>query len=149
MFQIDLKNRMPIYEQIVDNYKRLIVSGALRADEKIPSVRDMSKILTCNPNTIQKAYRELEAQGYFYTVSGQGNFVSIPSDEEKRSADIVRKKEILFKKLLEIIAELEFLGETKESITDKIAGVGAATCRPPNHSAIRKIDIEKGSDSND
>ena len=65
MFKIDLKSRKAIYEQVVDNFKEMIISGVLKPDEKVPSVRDMAKELTINPNTIQKAYRELENRGYF------------------------------------------------------------------------------------
>jgi GntR family transcriptional regulator len=75
MFQIDLKSRKSIYGQIVDNIKELIRAGLLRGDEKLPSVRDLSGLLTVNPNTVQKAYRELERQGRVYTVSGLGTFV--------------------------------------------------------------------------
>lgn len=80
MFQLDLKNRKPIYEQIVENYKELIINGILSPDEKMPSVRDLAKQLTINPNTIQKSYRELEYQGYIYSVKGLGSFVSERSD---------------------------------------------------------------------
>ncbi len=80
MFQLDLKNRKPIYEQIVENYKELIINGILKPDEKMPSVRDLAKQLTINPNTIQKSYRELEYQGYIYSVKGLGSFVSERSD---------------------------------------------------------------------
>ena len=76
MFQLDLKSRKSIYEQVVDNMKGLIVSGALTSGAKLPSVRDLSRMLTVNPNTVQKAYRQLEAQKYIYTVSGLGTFVS-------------------------------------------------------------------------
>jgi GntR family transcriptional regulator len=76
MFQIDLKSRKSIYEQVVDNLRGLIVSGSLSPDEKLPSVRDLSRALTVNPNTVQKAYRQLENLKYIYTVSGLGTFVS-------------------------------------------------------------------------
>ncbi len=78
MFQLDLKNGKPIYEQIVDKFKEFIITGVLKPDEKIPSVRDLAKQLTINPNTIQKAYRELEYQGYVYSVQGLGSFTSSP-----------------------------------------------------------------------
>ena len=90
MFQLDLKSRKPICDQVVDNLKGLIVSGALTPDEKLPSVRDLSKTLTVNPNTIQKAYRQLENQQYTYTVPGLGTFVSqlkeAPPDPQKIAA---------------------------------------------------------------
>ena len=80
MFQLDLKSRKSIYQQIIDNMKELIITGILRPNERIPSVREMASILTVNPNTIQKAYRELEREGYLYTVTGQGSFVSARED---------------------------------------------------------------------
>ena len=87
MFQLDLKSRKPICEQVVDNFRGLIVSGALTPDEKLPSVRDLSRTLTVNPNTVQKAYRQLENLKYIYTVSGLGTFVSdlkdAPPDPQK------------------------------------------------------------------
>lgn len=91
MFQLDLKSRKSIYEQVVDNIKELIMTGVLNAEEKIPSVRELSKTLTVNPNTIQKAYRELEYQGYLYTVSGLGTFVASPAElptDEKRVSEV-------------------------------------------------------------
>lgn len=108
MFLIDLKSRTPIYAQVVDNFKRLIVSGALPPDEKAPSVRELARMLTVNPNTVQKAYRELEARGYFYTVLGQGNFIAKP--------DTTRETEALFKRLGETVAELAYRGASKEEI---------------------------------
>ena len=110
MFQIDLKSRKAIYEQIVNNFKRLIISGALKESEKVPSVREMATTLTVNPNTIQKAYRELENQGYFYTVSGQGSFISIPGEINQK------EKLTLYESLIEIIQELLFRGEQPEDI---------------------------------
>ncbi|MDR1914387.1 MAG: GntR family transcriptional regulator [Clostridiales bacterium] len=111
MFQIDVKNRKPIYEQIIDNFKRLILSNVLAKDERVPSVRDMAKTLAVNPNTIQKAYRELESQGYFYTVSGQGNFIAA-EDARNHLAEIEKIHSHLEKMLLELL----YLGETKDNI---------------------------------
>ncbi|MDR0570184.1 MAG: GntR family transcriptional regulator [Clostridiales Family XIII bacterium] len=89
---MDLKGRKSIYEQVVDNLRDLILSGALREDEKLPSVRELSKSLTVNPNTVQKAYRELERQQYVYTVAGLGTFVEKaadrPQDAELRRAGV-------------------------------------------------------------
>ena len=76
MFELDLKSRKSIYEQVMDNLKEQIMTGTLQAGDKLPSVRELSKAITVNPNTIQKAYRELERQGYIYTTSGVGTFVA-------------------------------------------------------------------------
>ena len=75
MFQLDVKSRKSIYEQVIDNLKELIMTGEMEAGEKLPSVRELSKSITVNPNTVQKAYRELERQGYVYTTKGLGTFV--------------------------------------------------------------------------
>jgi GntR family transcriptional regulator len=111
MFQIDLKSHKPIYEQIVDNYKRLITSGAMNPDDRVPSVRDMAKALAVNPNTIQKAYRELEQQGYFYTTPGQGNFVS-PAQKRDNTQEIRE----LYVKLENTARDLLFFGETPDAV---------------------------------
>lgn len=76
MFQLDLKSRKSIYEQVIDNLKERIMTGTLATGEKLPSVRELSKMITVNPNTVQKAYRELERQGYIYTTGGVGTFVA-------------------------------------------------------------------------
>ena len=76
MFQLDLRSNKSIYEQIVDKFKELIMSHSMEQGEKMPSVRELSRTLGVNPNTIQKAYRELERQGYIYTETGKGTFVA-------------------------------------------------------------------------
>ena len=103
MFQIDLKSRKAIYEQVVDNFKELIIAGVLKPDEKVPSVRDMAKELTINPNTIQKAYRELENKGYFYSVSGLGSFVAAPAEEYVNSVRVAELKDNLKSTIDELI----------------------------------------------
>lgn len=76
MVQLDYKDKRPLYEQVTERFKELILSGALQPDEKIPSVRSLAIELSVTPNTIQRAYSELEKAGYIYTVTGRGNFVS-------------------------------------------------------------------------
>ena len=117
MFQIDLKNRKPIYEQVVDNFRRLITSGVLKPGERVPSVREMAVTLTCNPNTIQKAFRELENKGYFYTVSGQGSFIADPPSENEGA---LQKIEMLLNSIEELVRELEFLGKSRQDIAEQI-----------------------------
>ncbi len=106
MFQLDLKSRKSIYEQIVDKMKELIVTGILPVEGKIPSVRELAGMLTVNPNTIQKAYRELEQQGYIYTASGLGSFVAPP---ESRHRDSRRLAEIT-DRLKDDVRDLVYLG---------------------------------------
>ena len=80
MLQLDLKSRKSIYEQDMDQLKEQIMTGQMATGEKLPSVRELSKSITVNPNTVQKAYRELERQGYVYTTSGVGTFVADRSE---------------------------------------------------------------------
>ncbi len=106
MFQLDLKSRKSIYEQVVDHLKELIISGVLQAEEKLPSVRELSKTLTVNPNTIQKAYRELERQGYVYTSPGLGTFVADRSRAEAGPEEIARAVNLM----RDIITEMLYVG---------------------------------------
>ena len=76
MIQIDYRDPRPIYEQVADGIEQLALRGALAADERIPSVRQLSVQLSLNPNTVQKAYSELLSRGEIYSVRGKGNFVS-------------------------------------------------------------------------
>ena len=80
MGQWDLEGRKSIYEQVMDQLKEQIMTGQMATGEKLPSVRELSKSITVNPNTVQKAYRELERQGYVYTTSGVGTFVADRSE---------------------------------------------------------------------
>ena len=80
MLQLDSKSRKSIYEQVMDQLKEQIMTGQMATGEKLPSVRELSKSITVNPNTVQKAYRELERQGYVYTTSGVGTFVADRSE---------------------------------------------------------------------
>ena len=73
MISINYRDGRPIYEQVRDGFRQLILSGALAADERLPSVRELAGQLAINPNTIQRAYRELEAEGYICSVPGRKN----------------------------------------------------------------------------
>ncbi len=101
MILIDYKSRKPIYEQIIDNIKSLIVSGVLKRDEQLPSVRQMAQELAINPNTIQKAYTELEREGITYSLKGRGSFVG-SSLQELRTV----QQKALLEQLAELSADL-------------------------------------------
>ena len=75
MIHLDYRDARPIYEQVKDGLRKLMVTGALRGGDKLPSVRTLAMELAINPNTIQRAYSQLEAEGYIVSVSGKGNFV--------------------------------------------------------------------------
>ena len=112
MIQVNYRDARPIYEQIMDGFKKQIIGGILAKDEKLPSVRELATMLTINPNTISKAYRELEHEGYIYTSQGRGCFVAgIPDQSEKRIGEL---KESLKK----TIEELKYLGVRKEDVDD-------------------------------
>lgn len=115
MFQIDLKSRKSIYEQIVDGLKEMIISGELHADDRIMSVRELAEKLTVNPNTIQKAYRELESEGWIYTVLGRGNFV-LPREKEKDMSKI----KSTYVEIEGLLKQLRFQGETTDDILNEI-----------------------------
>lgn len=76
MIALDYRDKRPIYEQIVEKLEKLIVCGALESNTKMPSVRTLAMELSVNPNTIQRAYAQLEQDGYLYTVVGRGNYVT-------------------------------------------------------------------------
>ena len=80
MISLNYRDSRPIYEQIRDGLRKLIVTGALSADEKLPSVRALAAQLAINPNTIQRAYMELEQQGLIYPGKGRGSFVTGSSE---------------------------------------------------------------------
>ncbi len=80
MILLDYRDKRPIYEQVVEKLERLIVSGGLEPLTKMPSVRSLAMELAVNPNTVQRAYAQLEQDGYLYTVSGRGSFVTAESD---------------------------------------------------------------------
>ena len=84
---INYQDSRPIYEQITERYKVLILNGVLAPDEQMPSVRKLAMELSTNPNTVQRAYAELERQGFLYSVRGKGSFVRGGSDihQQKRT----------------------------------------------------------------
>ena len=112
LIQVDVRSRVPIYEQIVNSFKQMAMSGILSPDEKLPSVRDLSQELTINPNTIQKAYQELERQNIIYTKRGQGSFVN-PNihaiNKEEKMGDLIEE-------IKRIIIESMYLGISKEEL---------------------------------
>ncbi len=93
MLQLDLKSRKSIYEQVMDQLKEQIMTGQMATGEKLPSVRELSKSITVNPNTVQKAYRELERQGYVYTTSGVGTFRRGSQRDSRGSAGAAKAQE--------------------------------------------------------
>lgn len=121
LIQIDYRSQKAIYEQVRDELKKLIMRGVLRCDEKIPSVRDIAGSLAINPNTVQRAYRELENEGFIYSVKGKGNFVSPREDAEQRE-----RTETLLKTFSAAAAELLYLGVQQETLVNIIQKGGTS-----------------------
>ena len=93
MISLNYRDSRPIYEQIKDGLRKLIVTGALHTDDKLPSVRALAQQLSINPNTIQRAYNELEGEGYIYSVPGKGSFVAPKNTELLREENLRRIEE--------------------------------------------------------
>ena len=110
MISLNYRDSRPIYEQIKDGFKKLIATGAIGTDEKLPSVRALATQLSINPNTIQRAYAELEGEGYTYSIAGKGSFAA-----PRSYADRARRAE-LREKFLALAAELCGLGVGKEEL---------------------------------
>lgn len=114
MLNLNFRDTKPIYIQIKDGIKKLIITGAICADEKVPSVRELAESLAINPNTIQKAYKELETEGYLYSVSGKGTFAS---------SDVIAepgRKQELMRDFEEVTEELLYLTVTSQELKNCI-----------------------------
>ena len=118
MFAVNYRDPRPIYEQIKDELRKMIISGVIAPDEKLPSVRELAQQLAINPNTIQRAYRELEQRGYIYSVAGKGNFAGTRSE-----VDAERRRELLGV-LAETARELRFLGASEADIAAAVKAEG-------------------------
>lgn len=110
MLQLNYRDAKPIYEQIKEGIRRLLLSKAIAADEKLPSVRELASNLAINPNTIQRAYRELETEGYVYTRQRKGTFAASTALVQK-----TRKHELL-ESFDDVVTELFVLNVTKEEL---------------------------------
>lgn len=115
MIQLDFGDHRPLYEQIKDKIKELIINGVLSENESIPSVRELATSLAINPNTIQKAYKELESEGYIYSLKAKGSFV-VPREEISENS----KTNELFESLESTLKELKFLGTPKGELEEMI-----------------------------
>lgn len=114
MLNLDYRDARPIYEQVKDGLRRLMVTGVIQEGEKLPSVRTMAGTLAINPNTIQRAYEALEAEGYVYSVPGKGSFAA-----PNTGVDEGRKNELL-RSFDQTAGELLFLGVSGEALWARI-----------------------------
>lgn len=115
MFQLDYMDHSPLYEQIKEKIKALIISGALKPDERVPSVRELAQSLTINPNTIHKAYKELELEGYIYSIRAKGSFVT----PINRKINQVRRDELMLE-MDKLVSELAYMNIPKEQLVARI-----------------------------
>ncbi len=116
MFQLNYQSHKSVYEQIVDNIKEQIMTGVLKENTQLPTVRELSQLLTINPHTVQKAFQTLDQEGYIYTITNKGTFVS--------SIKHVKIDEQKMKDTIQVIAEgykeLIYMGMTQDEIHNKI-----------------------------
>ncbi|HIT32337.1 MAG TPA: GntR family transcriptional regulator [Candidatus Enterenecus stercoripullorum] len=120
MIQLNYRDGRPIYEQVRDGLRQLLVMGAIPPGDKLPSVRSMAAQLAINPNTIQRAYEALEQEGYVYSVPGKGSFAA-----QRDEIDNTRREELLAR-LDELAEELIYLGVTPEEIARRCARTAQA-----------------------
>jgi GntR family transcriptional regulator len=116
-FQIDTASRLPIYRQLTRQLREAVARGRLRPDERLPSVRDLSRTLVINPNTVARVYTELEREGVINTRPGLGVFVARPKAELTRRV----RKERLDGLLDHLLTEAVHLGFSAEEVTDAVA----------------------------
>lgn len=121
MIVLDLRDKRPIYEQVVEKLSQLIVCGVLEPDSKLPSVRSLAIDLSVNPNTIQRAYAQLEQDGYLYTITGRGNFVAESSSWKKGRMTVVEKE------LRQALKEARQTGMSRESVEHIVTEIWEAT----------------------
>lgn len=114
MVQLDYRDARPIYSQIVENFRNQIVSGILLPGERLPSVRELAGELTINPNTIQRAYRELEMDGWIASVPGKGSFVcGVPLGPQREQLALLNTFDTTVEALLR-------LGTTREELIQRL-----------------------------
>ena len=118
MISLDYKDSKSLHEQIESGFKGLIISKVLSPNEQLPSVRELSVSLTVNPNTVQRAYKQLEAEGFIYSVKGKGSFVA----DVAQAKDSAHIKE-LYDSLVSTVKELMYLGEEKRAVDNVITNV--------------------------
>ncbi len=116
MITLNYRDGKPIYEQVKNGLRRLIVSGILPPDEKLPSVRDLAQQLAINPNTIQRAYRELERDGYIVSIPGKGSFAATGD-----TAD-TGKRQAMLERFTELAAELRWMGVSQQELLERMEG---------------------------
>lgn len=116
MFQLNYQSHKSVYEQIVDNIKEQIMTGVLKENTQLPTVRELSQLLTINPHTVQKAFQTLDQEGYIYTIANKGTFVS----SRKHVKIDEQKVDDMIQVIVEGYKELIHMGMTQDEIHNKI-----------------------------
>lgn len=118
MIQLNYKEARPLYEQIKESIRKMVISNAFLADEKLPSVREMASQLAVNPNVIERAYQELEQDGYVYRRKDEGTFVAKENRvNEMRRRELMQKFDLVVRELSELSVSSNELAERVEVIT--------------------------------
>lgn len=118
MIQLNYKEARPLYEQIKESIRKMVISNAFLADEKLPSVREMASQLAVNPNAIERAYQELEQDGYVYRRKDEGTFVAKENRvNEMRRKELMQKFDLVVRELSELSVSSNELAERVEVIT--------------------------------
>ena len=118
MVHLDYRDVRPIYTQIIDSFKEQITAGILRTGDKLPSVRELAVQLAINPNTIQRSYRQLEAEGWIATVPGKGCFVSgLPEHSAEERQELLAAFD-------RAAAALMRIGVTRRELTERLEKEG-------------------------
>ena len=118
MIQLNYKEARPLYEQIKESMRKMVISNAFLADEKLPSVREMASQLAVNPNAIERAYQELEQDGYVYRRKDEGTFVAKENRvNEMRRRELMQKFDLVVRELSELSVSSNELAERVEVIT--------------------------------
>ena len=120
MIHLDYRDSRPIYTQIIDGFREQIATGVLQPGEKLPSVRELAAALTINPNTIQRSYRQLEAEGWIATVPGKGCFVCVGEQNTQR------ERERWYSAFDESAAALMALGVLRQTLIQRLEEGGSS-----------------------
>ncbi len=114
MLSLNYRDGRPIYEQVRDGVRRLVITGAIAEGEKLPSVRALAASLAINPNTIQRAYAALEEEGYLVSQPGRGAFARQGGGENPRRGELLRRFD-------DTVRELIFLGVSREELARRVS----------------------------
>lgn len=122
LIQLNYRDAKPIYEQVKEGIKQMVYNEVLSPDEKLPSVREMASKLAINPNTISRAYKDLETEGFLYTQTGIGTFVN------KDIKFMDRKTQELYERFDEVTKQLFYFSITPDELCDRVQGLAKGGC---------------------